>query len=91
MRNLIHGGINVFLLCGESGIIYDLLLYQGSTNEISPENLKKIGLEVSTVLLFTKNIDKNRHFIYFDNFFTFQFLEILQKKTNIYNWNYKSQ
>lgn len=74
-------GIKVFLLCGESGIVYDLLLYQGSTTELNPESLKSLGLGASVVLHLTKNIEKNRHNIYFDNFFTtFQLLEILQKK-----------
>lgn len=74
-------GIKVFLLCGEIGIIYDLLLYQGSTTEINSVNLRQFGLGASIVLHLTKNVEKNMHFIYFDNFFsTFQLFEILQKK-----------
>jgi len=62
-------GIKVFLLCGESGVIYDLVLYQGSTTEINSECLKKFGLGASTVLHLTKIVEKNR-----------QLFEILQKK-----------
>lgn len=78
-------GIKAFLLCGESGIIHDLLLYQGSKTEINSVNLRQFGLGASTVLHLTENVEKNLQFIYFDNFFsTFQLFEILQKKkTNI--------
>lgn len=44
-------GIKIFLLCGESGIIYDLL-----STEINTENLKKFGL--GFVLHLTKNVEK---------------------------------
>lgn len=81
-----HGcpwGIKIFLLCGESGIIYDLLFL----TEINTENLKKFGL--GFVLHLTKNVEKIGTF---DNFFsTFQLFEISQKTTNICSWNYKNQ
>lgn len=68
MEYLIPRGINVFLLCGDSEIIYDLLLYQGSTTEINSICHKKFGLRASTVIHLTKTVEKNKHFIYFDNF-----------------------
>lgn len=59
-----------FLLCGASGIVYNLYLYQGSTPDIHPDVLKKFGLGGSIVLKLDENLKKNTHYLFFDNFFS---------------------
>lgn len=77
----IKWGIKIFLLCGESGLIYNFLLFQGFF-ELPPNNLKSYGCGGSTVLYLTKDIKPNRHFLFFDNYFsTFGLFEkLLHKK-----------
>ncbi|XP_060846578.1 piggyBac transposable element-derived protein 3-like [Rhopalosiphum padi] len=72
-------GIKAFLLCGESGMVYNILLYQGATTELDTSTQKQFGLGASVVLHLTKHLEKNRHFLFFDNFFsTFNLFEQLQ-------------
>ncbi|XP_025407300.1 piggyBac transposable element-derived protein 3-like [Sipha flava] len=72
-------GIKAFLLCGESGMTYNILLYQGATTELDQTVQKKFGLGASVVLHLTQHLEKNRHYLYFDNFFaTFNLFEQLQ-------------
>ncbi|XP_050056264.1 piggyBac transposable element-derived protein 3-like [Aphis gossypii] len=40
-------GIKAFLLCGESGMVYNILLYQGATTELDTSTQKKFGLGAS--------------------------------------------
>lgn len=72
-------GIKLFLLCGESGLVYDFLLYQGSTTEFD-ENIQNIfGLGGAVIVKLTLLLKKKRHFLYMDNFFTsFNILHALQ-------------
>lgn len=63
-------GIKNFLLCGASGIVYNLYLYQGSTPDIHPDALKIFGLGGSVVLKLVENLKQNIHFLFFDNFFS---------------------
>jgi len=63
-------GIKNFLLCGASGIVYNLYLYQGSTPDIHPDALKIFGLGGSVVLKLVENLKQNTHFLFFDNFFS---------------------
>lgn len=37
-------GIKIFLLCGESGMFYDFLIYQGSSTEVQKDLLDKFRL-----------------------------------------------
>ncbi|KAE9528804.1 hypothetical protein AGLY_012379 [Aphis glycines] len=73
-------GIKLYLMCGESGLVYDFLLYQGSTTELNCNIQKVFGLGGAVVLKLTMLLKKNRHFLYMDNFFTsFNVLHALQQ------------
>lgn len=63
-------GIKNFLLCSSKGMVYDILLYQEKSTEIDPNFLKKYGLGASVVLKFVESLEKNKHFLFFDNFFS---------------------
>lgn len=74
-------GIKVYMICGESGKIYDFILYQGSNTEIEPNLLKCFGLGGSVVLTLTKNLEPNKHFLHFDNYFSgYNLLEVPSQK-----------
>jgi len=75
-------GIKIFLLCGESGIVYNMILYQGMSTNINEELQKNFGLGGAIVVCLTQNISENRHFLYFDNFFSSYnlFYALLQKQ-----------
>jgi len=74
--------IKIFLLCGESGIVYNMILYQGMSTNINEELQKNFGLGGAIVICLTQNIIENRHYLYFDNFFSSYnlFYALLQKK-----------
>jgi len=65
----IKWGIKIFLLCGESGLAYNLFIFQGFF-ELDPESIKTFGSGGTAVLHLTKNIKPNRHFLFFDNYFS---------------------
>lgn len=72
-------GIKLYLLCGAGGMVYDLLLYQGSNTELDQETKAHFGLGGSVVLKLCEQLKKNRHILYFDNFFTsYNLLNALQ-------------
>jgi len=74
-------GIKLYLLCGENGLVYNFLIYQGSTTEVKQDIQKKYGLGSAVVLHLTDMLGKNQHFLYMDNFFTsFNLLHALQHK-----------
>ncbi|KAL1486515.1 hypothetical protein MTO96_046927 [Rhipicephalus appendiculatus] len=65
-------GVKVYMLCGASGIIYDFLIYQGSTTCLNPDQKKEFGVTGALVLHFTSRIpDGLGHKMFFDNFFTY--------------------
>lgn len=68
-NKLVKWGIKIFLLCGESGLSYNLYLFQGYF-ELDPENIKTYGSGGSVVLPLTENIKPNRHFLIFDDYFS---------------------
>lgn len=45
-----------------------MLLYQGKSTDIDPNFLKKYGLGTSVVLKLIESLEKNEHFLFFDNF-----------------------
>lgn len=65
----IRWGIKIFMICGQSGMLYDFIIYQGATTEIKPE-LKQFGLGASVVMQLSQSIKLPNSFLYFDNFFT---------------------
>lgn len=74
-------GIKLYLLCVENGQVYNFIIYQGSTTEVKPDIQKKYGLGGAIVLHLTDLLEKNKHFLYMDNFFTsFNLLHALQHK-----------
>lgn len=58
------------LLCGQSGIVYNLLLYQGSNTHINDFMQKNYCLSGAVVLKLVKNLKPNSHYLFFDNFFS---------------------
>lgn len=76
-------GIKLFCLCGITGMIYDFIIYQGSTTETKPEYLK-FGQCASLVMQLSERINVPNCTLFFDNYFsTFWLFEWL-KKQNIY-------
>lgn len=76
-------GVKVFMLCGASGIIYDYLIYQGSTTEVIPADKKDFGVTGAFVLHLARRIpDGVGHKLFFDNYFTsLPVLRALREKT----------
>jgi hypothetical protein len=70
-----------FVLCGKSGLPYDFIMYQGSSTELSTDNLNKLGFGASIILHLSQRLSKAGHNLFMDNFFTtYQGLEILKAK-----------
>jgi hypothetical protein len=63
-------GIKIYLLAGQSGTVYDFILYQGASTEINSDLQKQFGVGGAIVLQLTQGVKKNSHFLYFDNFFS---------------------
>ncbi|XP_026819612.1 piggyBac transposable element-derived protein 3-like [Rhopalosiphum maidis] len=63
-------GIKNCLLCGQSGIVYNSLLYQGSNTNINDFMQKNYGLGGAVVLKLVENLKPNSHNLFFDNFFS---------------------
>ena len=65
-------GIKVFFLCGESGMPYNLLAYQGKTTK-RPEKYNHFGLSGSVVMSLMEDRVKayGNYRLFFDNYFTF--------------------
>jgi len=80
----IKWGVKIFLLCGgKSGMAYNFMLFQGYS-ELDSNLVKSVGSGGSVVLHLTQNVPPNRHFLYFDNYFSsFGLFERLQQ-LNIY-------
>lgn len=71
MRGKLHPwGIKLFLMCGSSGIVYDFLIFQGSTTELDPNIQKNFGEGECVVMQFIERLKRDRHFVYFDKYFT---------------------
>lgn len=74
-------GFKLFLLCGQSGLVYNLILYQGNMSEVSDELRKGFGLGGAVVMALSENVKSNCHYLTMDNFFTsFNLFYTLQKK-----------
>lgn len=46
-------GIKLYLFCGESGLVYDFLLHQGSTTELNEKIQKPFNLGGAVILKLT--------------------------------------
>ncbi|XP_070389530.1 piggyBac transposable element-derived protein 3-like [Dermacentor albipictus] len=76
-------GIKIFMLCGESGLVYDFLPYQGSTTKIEDDVKQRYGVTGAIVLHLSDRIPSGvGHKLFFDNYFTSLPLlrEMLRKK-----------
>lgn len=63
-------GIKIYCLCGKSGILYDFIMYQGSSTEFNPDFLSKFGQLPTVVLqLSLNNLLGEPHYLFYDNFF----------------------
>ena len=73
-------GIKIFLLCGESGLLYNFIIYQGSTTEIKRE-YNAFGIPAATVMTLLRRVASKGHYIYFDNWFSnYQLLQWLKER-----------
>lgn len=74
-------GIKIFALCGRSGLVYDFLLYQGSSTELDEMEKKVFGLGGAVVTKLVQRIDVPNIQLYFDNFFSnYNVLQFLRHK-----------
>ncbi|KAM7298436.1 piggyBac transposable element-derived protein 2-like [Ixodes scapularis] len=76
-------GVKIFMLCGESGLIYDFLPYQGSTTSLAEDLKCNFGITGAIVLHLAQRIPSGLgHKLFFDNYFTSVPLlrEMLKKK-----------
>ncbi|XP_039300093.1 piggyBac transposable element-derived protein 3-like, partial [Nilaparvata lugens] len=72
-------GVKIFVLCGESGTMFDFLIYQGSTTEVKSE-YTQFGLGAAVVMQLSERLPQFFQ-IYFDNFFsTYPLFQWLIKK-----------
>jgi len=79
--------IKTYLLCGQSGLVYNLILYQGNMIEVDDDLKKTFGVGGAVVISLTENLKPNCHYLTMDNFFTsFNLFYTLQKKTNLRDW-----
>ncbi|XP_025208584.1 uncharacterized protein LOC112603960 [Melanaphis sacchari] len=63
-------GIKLFIMCGSSRIVYDFIMFQGSSTELDPVIQNLFGQGEAVVMKFIERLEENRHFLYFDNYFT---------------------
>lgn len=74
-------GIKLFVLAGQSGQIYDFIIYQGSTTEIEPE-LTALGSSAAVIMHLCQRIVSKNHRLYFDNYFSsYQLFQYLAMKS----------
>lgn len=74
-------GIKLFVLAGQSGQIYDFIIYQGSTTEIEPE-LTALGSSAAFIMHLCQRIVSKNHRLYIDNYFSFyQLFQYLTMKS----------
>jgi len=74
-------GIKNFVMCGASGLMYNFILYQGKATEFDQHFLKQFGLGGTVVLTLAQTLEINKHFLFFDNYFSgYNLLEALTQK-----------
>ncbi|XP_054259664.1 piggyBac transposable element-derived protein 3-like [Macrosteles quadrilineatus] len=68
-------------MCGESGVVYDFVIYQGKNTEIDKENKEVFGLGASVALHLANSVPPGSE-LYFDNFFSsYHLFQMLTKKS----------
>ncbi|XP_031332211.1 piggyBac transposable element-derived protein 2-like isoform X2 [Photinus pyralis] len=73
-------GIKIYVLAGQSGLIYDFLIYQGSTTPFSPIYVK-YGSAAAVVMQLSERISESNHGLFFDNYFTtYNLIQYLDSK-----------
>ncbi|XP_050501036.1 piggyBac transposable element-derived protein 4-like [Diabrotica virgifera virgifera] len=87
-------GIKIYILAGQSGLIYDFLIYQGSTTPINPIYVK-YGSAAAVVMQLSERISEKNHGLFFDNFFStyklIQYLDSIYKVALKPIWTYGVQ
>lgn len=74
-------GIKIFVLAGQSGLVYDFLIYQGSTTELNPV-CASFGHGAGIVMQLSERITERNHGLYFDNYIsTYQLFQFLEAKS----------
>lgn len=78
-------GIKIYVLAGQSGQVYDFIIYQGATTEIN-QLYSKFGAGAATVMQLVERInDSHTHGLFFDNYFgSYNLFQYLNKK-NIFS------
>lgn len=73
-------GIKIYVLAGKSVLIYDFLIYQGSTTPLNPL-YRKCGSAAAVVMQLSDRITEKNHGLFFDNFFcTYNLFQYLESK-----------
>ena len=63
-------GLKIFLLCGKSGRMLEIEIYQGDGTSV-PTASKHLGFGGSVVMHLAQTVPSNQNFkLYFDNYFT---------------------
>lgn len=74
-------GIKIYVLAGQSGLIYDFIIYQGATTEMKTM-YTHCGAAAGIVMQLTERITEPNHGLFFDNFFsTYQLFQYLTAKS----------
>lgn len=75
-------GFKIYMLCGASGLIYNLILYQGGNTELEENYKQQYGFGGAIVIKLVDGILKPRsQYLYFDNLFTsYNLIHALDKK-----------
>ncbi|XP_063216722.1 uncharacterized protein LOC134527733 [Bacillus rossius redtenbacheri] len=76
-------GVKVFILCGESGRMFDFILYQGSTTEINCK-FQQFGLGANIVMQLSQRITTPYCKQFFDNYFSSYWLFQWLSKHKLY-------
>lgn len=73
-------GIKLYVLAGQSGQMYDFIIYQGATTEIN-ETYARFGAVAGVVMQLTDRIHEPGHGLFIDNFFgTYNLFQYLHSK-----------
>jgi hypothetical protein len=63
-------GIQVFAICGKSGLLYDFIIYQGATSELDKMEKGVFGLAGAVVSKLSQRISEKNVALFFDNYFS---------------------